>query len=263
MIEPLQQRKRIHNQPSYRMYHDEEMLYNMTMKVGTRILYPEEVGIWDAELFQISVYRGMDGNLEMMKACAGACRDAGIPYVIHPVSYSLLQDEGIKFIKEMATWTDLAMILHDERTPDGQRLNEQYETSFRSAIEELRHVASISFENATATGDVRWFWENYSDSITLDIGHVESSAYNSVEFVRSLDEATIEKIQFVHIHRNNGLRGGITDHWPLTADCRELKALKELIILKPDVNVILELIEVAEIDDSLQQLRELRSILAA
>ena len=233
------------------------------MIIGSRILYPEEVGLWDAEFLQISVYRGMKDNLNLMRDCAQRCKEVGIRYVVHPVEYSPLREEVFKDIREMAEWSDLALILHDVKTPDGERLNGEYDIRFRSALEELVSITNVSFENATDTGDVRWFWSTYADSITLDIGHVESSGLDSVDFVRSLDDDSIKKIQFVHMHRNNGLHGGITDHWPLTPDCREIRAFKELIRKKPDVSVILEINETDMIGASLRLLSALRDELGA
>jgi len=228
------------------------------MVIGTRVLYAEEVEYWNAELLQISVYHGMDNNIEMMEKTAQACREAGIRYVIHPVRYSLLQEEMLADVLRMAEWTGLALILHDERTPEGKRLSGQDETRFRHALKKLQSVTTVSFENAVDTGDIHWFWEKFADSVTLDIGHVESSGLDSVAFVNALDKTVLGKIQFVHIHRNNGLRGGITDHWPLSSDCREIKALKSLLQVKNDINVILEINEIEQIDKSLDILRSLR-----
>ena len=228
------------------------------MIIGTRVLYPEEVGYWNAEIVQISVFNGMKDNLNIMRDCVNAFREAGTRFVIHPVMYSLLQDELLDELKEMAGLSDVAMILHDERTPDGNRLEGRYEARFKKAIDELKSITHISFENAVNTGDVHWFWNSYADSITLDIGHIESFGLDSTIFVKSLDDSFINKIQFVHMHRNNGPHGGITDHWPLNRDCRELKALEELIKRKSDVSVILELNEVEQIGESLELLGEIR-----
>jgi hypothetical protein len=60
------------------------------------------------------------------------------------------------------------------------------------------------------------------------------------------------------MHRNNGLRGGLTDHWPLTAECREYRALDTLIKIKPEISVILEINELDDVADSLNLLRNLR-----
>ncbi len=232
------------------------------MKIGTRILYPEEVDMWDADILQISLYHGMKDNLKFMMNCVNACRQAGMPYVIHPVGYSLLNDEMFEDLRKMAELTDLAFLLHDERTPDGKRLTGTDATRFRESVEELRAITSVSFENSENTRDVQWFWSNFRGPITIDIGHIESSGLDSIEFIQSLGSDVISNIEFVHMHRNNGLRGGITDHWPLTDDCREVKALEELLKLKPDVNVFLELNEVDETDRSLTILRELKEKLS-
>ncbi len=228
------------------------------MIAGTRVVHPEEVKRWDAEIFQISVFYGMENNLSEMRECARLCREKTIPYVVHPVRYSIQNKEMLSDIIEMAEYADHALILHDERKADGGRLTGKEEVFFRRALDKLRSITTVSFENATDTSDIKWYWDNYADNITLDIGHVESAGYDSIKFVKSLDTATIDKIRFVHIHRNNGLHGGITDHWPLNEDCRELKALEELLLLKPDVGVILELNEIEMIDNSLELLRSLR-----
>jgi len=36
------------------------------MNIGTRIIYPDEVGLWDVDLLQISVYHGLKDNVEVM-----------------------------------------------------------------------------------------------------------------------------------------------------------------------------------------------------
>lgn len=235
--------------------------YNICMIIGTRVLYAEEVEYWNAELLQISVYHGMHKNIIMMEKTARACKEAGIRYVIHPVRYSLLREEMLKDVLRIAEWTDLSLILHDEKTAEGNRLSGQDEAKFRNALTKLQTITSVSFENAVDTADILWFWNKFAQSVTLDIGHVESSGLDSVEFVNALDEAVLHKIQFVHIHRNNGLRGGITDHWPLTRDCREIRALTSLLQVKRNISVILEINEIEQIDHSLDLLRSLRETL--
>jgi len=228
------------------------------MIAGTRVVHPEEVNRWGAEILQISVYKGMKNNLAEMRECARLCKEKSIPYVVHPVRYSIQKEEMLNDVIAMADCADLALIIHDEKKDDGTRLTGQDEVLFRKALEKLRSITTVSFENATDTTDIQWYWNNYADNITLDIGNVESAGYDSIEFVKSLDAVIIDKIRFVHIHRNNGLHGGITDHWPVKKGCRELKALKELLSVKSDVGVILELNEVEMIGDSLDLLRSLR-----
>lgn len=229
------------------------------MRIGTRLVNPEEVGLWNAELLQISVYRNMENNLDIMIDSARACREAGIDYVIHPLGYSLLDEKVFETLALIAEWSDLALILHDERTPEGERLTGSNKMQFQRSIDELGAITHISLENSTNTADVQWFWETFADSITIDIGHIESAGLNSVEFIKSLDDDIIHKIEFAHMHRNNGLHGGITDHWPLRRECREIKALEELMKKKSDISVILELNETDEIGESLSILNELRN----
>lgn len=228
------------------------------MIIGTRVLYAEEIHYWDAELLQISVYHGMDRNIEMMEKTARACKEAGIRYVVHPVRYSLLDEDMLEDVLHMAERADRALILHDEKNAEGTRLAGKDKARFRSALTRLQAVTSVSFENALDTTDVHWFWDTFSDSVTLDIGHVESSGLDAVEFVNALDETVLQKLEFVHIHRNNGLRGGITDHWPLSSECREVQALSLLLQRKRDVSVILEINEIEQINESLNILRSLR-----
>ncbi|MDH4230997.1 MAG: hypothetical protein OEW04_03090 [Nitrospirota bacterium] len=233
------------------------MIYNRYMRIGSRIVRPDEVGLWPAEILQISVYRGMKDSLVFMRQCAVRCREARLPYVIHPINFSLFDEEAFRDLREMAEWSDLGMILHDERTAEG-RVKGGAERLFREALAELASKNAVSFENATDTGDVLWFWAEYADSITIDLGHVEAWGLDSVAFVQGLDEAAVRKVEYVHMHRNNGWRSGLTDHWPLTRDCREVMALRELLRRKRNVGVLLEINETDRIPESLEILRELR-----
>jgi len=228
------------------------------MHIGTRITFPEEAGLWNVDLFQISVYHGMKDNHALMEKCVTQCREEGIRYVIHPVLYSIMDREMFRSLKMMAEWADLALILHDEKTIDWQRITGAHKITFKALLGELQSVVPVSFENATDTRDVIWFWNTYADSITLDIGHVELAGMNSVEFVNSLDREIIKKIQYVHIHRNNGWRKGLTDHWYLLPGCREVRALEALLRRKHDIGVFLEVNETEKIEESLMILRNLR-----
>lgn len=232
--------------------------YNMSMRIGTRVVFSEELDTWDAEFFQISVYCGMKDNLTQMKHCARMCRERGIRYVIHPVNYYLLDREMMHALRIMAEWSDLALILHDEKTYEGKRLFGHHHSRFQEALDELSAVARVSFENARDTHDVRWFWHRYAASVTLDLGHVELAGINAVHFVRSLHQEEINKIDYVHMHRNNGWRNGLTDHWPLRPDCREVSALRELLKRRYDIGVILEINETEMTPESLSILRDLR-----
>ncbi len=224
-------------------------------QIGTRVLYPEEVDYWDADILQISVYRGMKDNLHFMRECVSACRDRGRPFVIHPVKYSLFDEDIFDELAEMAELSDLALIIHDERSANGTRLSDVMQARYAQAVEVLSASASVSIENSADTSDVMWFWNRFADSITIDIGHIESSGIDSLKFIENLDKSLFRNVHYVHIHRNNGLHGGITDHWPLTPGCREITALQAILRQRPEVRVILELNEIEEIDSSIALLK--------
>lgn len=219
---------------------------------------PEEAGLWGGEILQISVYRGQEDAMRVVRSCAEACESAGIPHVLHPVGYGLLGPSSLERLKPMAEFAGEALILHDERGPSGGRLEGGYAEQYGNALKELGALVPVSLENATFTGDVRWFWDAFAASVTLDLGHVEAAGLDSVEFVRTLEPATVEKVRYVHMHRNGPLRGGITDHWPLSAGCRELRALGEFLRRKKDVAVILEINETRETAESMRLLESLR-----
>jgi sugar phosphate isomerase/epimerase len=214
--------------------------------------------MYGADLVQISVYKGQPGALGKVRDIAARCREEGVPFVVHPVMYSLLDTVDMEMLKESARAADLALILHDEQSPGGGRVGEGEALKIINALEELSSIARVSIENALDTADAPWFWGRFArESITLDIGHVEAAGLDSVRFVSELDQALIEKIEFVHMHRNGEFRSGLTDHWPLEPGCRELKALEALLKRKRDVSVILEINEREGIKSSLELVRGL------
>ena len=228
------------------------------IRIGTRISHPSEVRLWKVDLLQISVYYGKQDNFDRIKKCSHACMQQGIRYALHPVMYSLMDKSMFSDLKTMAKWSDLALILHDEKIKHRQRLEGQNRRDFKGLLGKLETLCPVSFENATDSGDVIWFWKNFAHSITLDIGHLELAGMNSVEFVKSLDQQLVERIRYVHMHRQNGWRRGLTDHWYLTPDCREVQALKELLKRTRDIAIFLEINETEKIPDSLQILRNVR-----
>ncbi|MGD2080203.1 MAG: hypothetical protein PVJ36_03630 [Nitrospirota bacterium] len=230
------------------------------MRIAYRVTRPEDVGRWEGDFAQLSVYRHWEGSLPGAWECVRLLKEQGIRYVIHPVGYSVAAGgDQEKAVMELAEVADLGIILHDERSPGGGRLSGEREERFRRMIGELSKRTAVSFENANDTGDAPWFWERFAESVTLDIGHVEGAGFDSVKYVSELPAAVVEKIDYVHMHHNNGLRGGLTDHWPLREGCREMKALEALLGRRDGFDAILEINELDEVNESIRMLRALWS----
>jgi len=235
------------------------------MLYGYKVVKEEEVGLYPADLIQISVYRGFKDGIDHMLKAVSACHTLNLRYVIHPVGYFLSETrvnqraKTMQEIRNIARNVDLALIVHDETTPWGTRLEGTYAEAYREALSELSEICPVSIENANNTHDIEWFWKKFATSITLDIGHVEAAGIDSVRFVRELEPDIIDKLSFIHLHRYSGLHdGGLGDHWGLLEDCRELKALECLLRRKKDVGVILEIINDSEnLEESLKLLERL------
>ena len=146
-------------------------------------------------------------------------------------------------LRVMAQKADLALIVHDESMGQGKRLAGEAADAYRQSLLEASRLCVVSIENAGANKDIKWFWREYAKSITLDIGHLEVAGIDSFKFVRTLEPDLLQKIEFVPLHRVNGIRGGIRDHWGLTEDCREFKALRELLSRKKGCGLYLGIIE--------------------
>jgi sugar phosphate isomerase/epimerase len=234
------------------------------MIYGYRVVREEEVGLYPASLIQISVYRGFRENIDHVMKAASACRSLNLRYVIHPVGYFLSETREdhrartLEFMRTLAHKVDLALIVHDETTPWGTRLEGVFKETYKKTLLELSEICPLSIENANNNHDIEWFWRQFDYPVTLDIGHLEAVGINSVKFVQGLGEDLIEKLNFVHIHRYNGPHGtGLRDHWSLVKGCRELKALKSLLERKKDIGVILEIIDVENLEESLKLLEML------
>lgn len=233
------------------------------MQIGYRVTKKEEIGLYPADLVQISIYNGWGMGVEGLEELTSLCRGKGIRYVIHPVNFFLSETrpeerrETMEVLRRAAGLADMAMILHDERVPPGSRLYGLWDKYYREALEEMEAICRVSIENATNSHDVEWFWRNYTSSITIDIGHLEAAGINAEKWVKDLSSDLLDKVEYIHLHRNNGLRGGLTDHWPITRKCREVKALDGLLKRKSDIKVILEVNETEELEGNLDILREI------
>jgi hypothetical protein len=234
------------------------------MIYGYRVVSEAEVGLYPVGLVQISQYRGLSNGIDQMIRAVEACRSKKIRFVIHPLGYVLsdtrdeYRSKTMDVMRTIAEHVDMALIIHDETTPRGARLEDVYERAFRDALEELSSLCQVSIENAGNTLDITWFWQVFASSVTLDIGHLEAAGIDSIRFIKELSTDIIDIIDFVHLHRYNGLHGsGVKDHWSLLGDCRELRALKVLLERKNDVGVILEINDMENLGDSLALLEKL------
>lgn len=233
------------------------------MIYGYRVTDKEEIGLYTSDFVQISIYRGWGMGLKGLEGITSLCKDKKIRYVIHPVNFFLSEtrpkerEETMAALRIMAKLADMALIIHDEGVPFGGRLFGLWEKNYRDGLAEIGEICHISIENANNSHDAEWFWRNYASSITLDIGHLESAGINSEKWVKEFPSDLLNKLEYIHLHRNNGLRAGLTDHWPIKRGCRELKALEGLLKRKSDLKVILEVNETEEIEENLKILKGL------
>ncbi len=227
------------------------------MKIGYRVVEIDDVGKYPADLVQISYWKTFGPDLDQVKKIALRCRELSIPYVIHPVFTPLsetrpdLSEKNLEELMMLAGLADLGMILHDETLPGGGRLSGERLAQYQTNLKRLSLRCPVSIENANNTSDIDWFWQEIGGSITLDMGHFESSGIDSAEKVKSLPDEILERVNYVHMHRKNGDHGGILDHWPLTENCREVHAFSELARRKRDVSIILEVNEMDQVGESL------------
>jgi sugar phosphate isomerase/epimerase len=235
------------------------------MIFGYRITKKDDVGLYSADLVQISFYNGWGMGIEGLEEITSLCKEKKIRYVIHPVNFFLSEtrlkerEETMEVLRRAARLTDMALILHDERVPGGGRLFGIWEKTYRDGLNEIEKICNVSIENANNSHDAEWFWRNFALSITIDIGHLEAAGINSSKAIKDLPSDLLDRIEYVHLHRNNGLRAGLTDHWPITRRCRELNALEGLLKRKSDIRVILEINETEEMGENLRILGELSS----
>lgn len=218
---------------------------------------PADIGAWDGQIVQISIYRNWGGSVELAHRLFEQTMKAGLAHVLHPVGYSLLNKEDVAFIRSILSLSGEALILHDERGPGGERLSGESLSRYEDGLASLREGSTVSLENSEHSADALWFWRHMGGSVTLDIGHMESFGLDSMEFIRELPGDIIQRVDYVHMHHNNGLHGGITDHWPLRTGCRELRALEELLKRRSGFGVILEINEREETSESLRLIGEL------
>ncbi|MEW5804239.1 MAG: hypothetical protein AB1847_19260 [bacterium] len=232
------------------------------MEFGYRIFDFELIGQVDLPLIQISVLRTSESDIQRVKILSDHIKSAGKRYVIHPMDVYLsdtqkvVRDHNLKQVKRFAEMADLGLIIHDEVMPSRQKLDEERQENYRAGLAELEQICPVSIENARDSKNAPWFWETFARRITFDIGHFESEGIDSLELTGTLSPELVQKLDSVHLHRSNGLKpNGLIDHWPVIPGCRELKTLRKLSELKPDIKVILEVDTANDILESRLALR--------
>jgi sugar phosphate isomerase/epimerase len=232
------------------------------MEFGFRIFDFELMGQVDLPLIQISVLRTSESDIQRIKILADLIKTAGKRSVIHPMdvylsdTQKMVRDHNLRQVKRFAEMADLGLIIHDEVTPDRKRLEGERLENFQAGLAELETICPVSIENARDSRGAPWFWQTFARQITFDIGHFESEGIDSLELAGTLSPELVQKLTFVHLHRSNGLKpNGLIDHWPVVPGCRELKTLRKLAELKPDIKVILELETAVDILESRHALR--------
>lgn len=228
------------------------------MKLGYRIIRPQDVGIHSLQFAQISLWRSAnwgiaEGESAVQEAIeiAGACKAFGIRTVFHPLEYPLsgaYAPQSLGVMRRLMSAADLGIIIHDEGGTGGARLSAEEESAFERNLLAISSFCHVSIENSFNSSDVTWFWERFavstSDdvSITLDIGHLELAGIDSIAFVRNMPQRLIDRMRFVHMHHHDEWQSyGVKDHRPLLPGCREIEALKVLLKRKNDLWVVLEL----------------------
>ncbi|QWR76424.1 hypothetical protein [Candidatus Magnetomonas plexicatena] len=228
------------------------------MLVGYGILAGETVKVSSPGIVQISVFKEWDGNISGAVNTSTYLKSLGIPAVFHPVGYFLsetreeVRRQNMDALLYLAKHSTQPMIVHDETTPWSTPLVGQYEEAYEEALKKITEHCPVSIENASNTLDVTRFWHRFASSITLDIGHVQAAGIDSETFVEELDSDLCSKVEFIHVHRANGPHyNGVTDHWGLTPNCKELKALRKFLKRNSNVKIILEIINKDDVRESL------------
>ena len=228
------------------------------INIGFRIFDDTYIDKFDLDLVQISVWHNNEEDIQHVAELARKLKELGRRFIVHPASLELsetrpeVRKHYLDTLRKYAHMSDLGLIIHDETLAWGGRLGGEWKYSYMSALAELEQICPVSIENARDSTDAFWFWDTYARSITFDIGHFEAAGMDTFQVVYDLQEEMVEKLDYIHIHRNNGMKDiGITDHWPLVEGCAELEILKKLLEKKPEAKVILEVDGENDIKESL------------
>ncbi len=216
------------------------------MEIGYRVFNKGDISKFDSDFVQVSIWHKNVTDLGRIVGVCDALHERGVPYVVHVLGVQISDnrsegEEALSVLREYAKMSDLGLIIHDEILPNGDRLTGPRRAQFEKGLRELGKICKVSLENSYDSHNAPWFWSEFADSITVDIGHFVSAGIDVLEVIKNLRDEHLSRIDFAHVHKNNGWRpGGITDHWPLEEGCVELLALAKLLKRKKDIKVVVE-----------------------
>ncbi len=234
------------------------------MEIGYRIFDPGDALKFDSDFIQVSVWHKEERDVQRMKRMCERLRSERMPYIAHLLGLYLSdtrpqREVALSTLKEYAKSSGGVLILHDETLPGGARLHGPWRKNYARGLEELQRICRVSIENSNDSSSALWFWKEFADSITFDIGHFVSAGIDVLNVIDGLSEEHIEKLDYIHVHRHNGWKPiGISDHWALERDCVELRALRKLLDIKNDVGVVVEVDGEDELRRSMDLVYELR-----
>lgn len=218
---------------------------------------------FDLPFVQISVWHRGEEDVDRIRDLARRVKESGKRYLIHPFGLYLSETRPeerkyyLSMLKEYARMADMGMILHDETVPGVGPLRAPWSDAYREALAELEEICPISLENGSDCPNVTTFWRQFARSLVFDIGHFRVAGMDCSKILREMGPELMERLDYVHLHRKGETRPGmsICDHWPLEPSCPELNILREILKLRPEAKVILE---VDGREDLMKSLRVLR-----
>lgn len=235
------------------------------MEIGYRVFKKADVSKFDLDFTQVSIWHKTPTDIGRVACICDELKDLSMPFVIHVLGLYLSdtrpeREEALATLTEYAKLCGMGLILHDETLPNGGRLTGPWRANYEKGLRVLESKCNVSLENSHDSHNALWFWDEFANSITLDIGHFVSAGMDVFQVIKDLSNKHISRLDYVHVHKHNGWKpGGITDHWALEKECFELRALEELLRKKDDVKVVVEVDGDEDLRRSIEMVEELRS----
>ncbi len=235
------------------------------MEIGYRVFKKGDISKFELDFVQVSIWHKSSTDIGRIACICDELRGIGMPYAIHILGLYLSdtrpqkREEALSILMEYAKMSDMGLILHDETLPNGERLTGPWRANYENGLNALSELCKVSLENSHDSHNALWFWGEFADSITLDIGHFVSAGMDVFEVIRNLSGEHISLLDYIHVHKHNGWKpGGITDHWALEEGCVELRSLEELLKRKEDLKVVVEVDGEEELRRSIELVAEMK-----